>query len=154
MLSAASAMIRGYTGQDLEETTGRQEEYAASFQTVITLTQVPVNAVTSITVNAVAFTDYEWSRWGNVVKNDLWYWDSGPIVVTYDSGYAVTSDEYLDIQRICKDAAARALDPSTRSAAFETFGAEVGEGRGMAPALYLTEQERWTLDRFQMATVG
>ncbi len=152
MLAHSSALIRGYTGQDLEATPGRQEEYAADLRTVITLTQTPVTAVTSVTIDAVSFTDFQWTRWGMLTKNDGWWWDNGPIVVTYDSGYAVGSDEMLQIKQITLEVAARALDP--QGTPFETYGAEAAEGRGMAASLFLTEQERQQLDRFQMATVG
>ena len=59
MLADASAIIRRYTGQDLEETAGRQEEHAGGMgRYQIQLTQVPVTAVSAITEDAVAFTEF------------------------------------------------------------------------------------------------
>jgi hypothetical protein len=148
MLGYASSKIRRYTQQDLEATTGRQESFAGdAWRDYIELTQRPVTAVSAITIDAVAFTDFTWTRWGLIFKGSAW--DTGPILVTYDSGYASTSDEYLDIKAMCLEVAARALGGNP-----ETFGMEVQELRGPTPAIFLTEQEQHDLDALGTVTVA
>lgn len=154
MLGYASAEIRRYTGQDLEATTGRQEEHAGGLgRFILNTTQVPVIAVTSITENAVAFTDFEWSRWGKINRSDWTTWDDGPIVITYDSGYDSTSDEIAAVKGICLEVAARALS-GPQAGGFESFGAEVAELRGAAPAIFLTPGEMERLDDLSKLAVG
>lgn len=144
MLTHASNAIRLYTKMDLEERLGRQESYAGdAWRTYIPLTQLPVNAVSAITVDGVAFTTFEWTRWGLVNKVDYSAWDTGPILVTYDSGYSTTSTEYSGIKTTCLEVAARALTGNP-----DTFGLEDVELRGPAPAVFLTLEEKSFLDRF------
>lgn len=150
ILGYASAAIRGFTRQDIEATTGRQEEFAADLgRSILHLTQVPVTAVSAITENAVAFTDFVWSRWGAINRGDWTTWDDGPIVVTYDSGYASTDDEFLTAKTICLEVAARAITGPP-----ETFGLEVQETRGVAPGIFLTEEEKRMLEPFALVAVG
>jgi hypothetical protein len=145
MLGYASAEIRRYTGQDIEATAGRQEEFAGGLgRHIISLAQTPVTAVSAITENAVVFTDYTWTRWGDIHRDDWTTWDTGPVIVTYDSGYASTEDEFLAVKSICLEVAARAMSGS--QAGQEIFGDTVPELRGAAPAIFLTPGEERRLD--------
>ena len=101
----------------------------------------------TLIMQAVAFTAFTWTRWGLISKGSAW--DTGPIIVTYDSGYASTSDEYLDIKAICLEVAARAMGGNP-----ETFGMEVQELRGPTPAIFLTEEEKRDLDGLGSVTVA
>lgn len=149
MLEHASAMIRAHTQQDIEATTGRQESYAGdAWATYITLTQRPVTAVSAITIDGVSFTDYTWTRWGQINRNDWAVWDTGPIVITYDSGYASGSDEFLSVKAVCLDAAKRAI-----AGAPETYGLEIPEYRGSA-TLYLTAEEKTLLDFLGLVAIA
>lgn len=144
MLATASAQIRLFCSQDLDVVTGRQVSYAGdAWRYRIELIQTPVTAVSAITIDAVAFTDFTWTRWGHITRNDFGPWDEGPILVTYDSGYASDSDEIAGIKGICLDMAARALAGNP-----ETFGLEVQELRGPAPAVFLTDEEKSFLSGF------
>ena len=98
---------------------------------------------------AVAFTDFTWSRWGQINKNDFSAWDTGPILVTYDSGYGASSDEMLQVKSICLEVAARAMGGNP-----EVFGMEVQELRGPTPAIFLTEGEKQDLDAFTGVAVA
>jgi len=141
MLGYASATIRLFTGQDVEVTTGRQESYAGdAWRDYLEVTQRPVTAVSAITIDAVAFTDFSWNRWGSIWRNDKAAWATGPILVTYDSGYATSEDEYQAVKVVCLEVAARAI-----GGAPETFGLEAQELRGPTPAIYLTDEEKDTL---------
>jgi hypothetical protein len=150
MLGYASAAIRLFCRQDLEVVTGRQEEFAAEWNRYyISVTQRPVTALT-MTVDAVAFTEM-WINYisGDIYRNDGLPWDEGPILVTYDSGYAPGSDEIAGVKTICLEVATRALTGPP-----ETFGLEVQETRGIAPGIFLTEEEKLTLGTFAMVGVG
>ncbi len=144
MLGYCSSAIRMECHQDLEVTAGRQESYAGdAWRDYLTVTQIPLTAVSAITVEAVALTAFSWSRWGQVTKDDGTPWDTGPILVTYDSGYDPTSDEMIGIKTICLEAAARALGGNP-----QTFGIETEELRGPSPAIFLTEEEKRFLGSF------
>ena len=152
-LGYASAEIRRYTGLDLEATTGRQEEWSESYRAYLFLTETPVTAVSAVTVDAVAFTHFGWTRWGKLYRLDTAstpWWDTGPIVVTYDSGYAAGSDEMAQVKAICLEMCARALAGPTQ----DTFGPEIPELRGAAVNLFLTEQEQQRLDSLSAVPVG
>jgi len=151
MLTHASAAIRAYTRQDIEATAGRQEEWAGEWNRYyLEVLQKPITALTSITIDAVAFTDF-WSNFrdGTIWRNDEEPWDTGPIIVTYDSGYASGSDEIAVVKLVCLEVAARALAGPP-----ETFGLEVQEVRGAAPGVYLTAEERSHLDQLTPVGVG
>lgn len=150
MLGLASAAIRRFTRQDLEATGGRQESYAGdAWRGFIQLTQVPVTAVSSITVEAVAFTAFTWTRWGMVSKDDGTSWDTGPIVVTYDSGFDPASDEIAAVKGVTLECAGRAIGGNP-----ETFGLEALELRGPTPAIFLTDEERALLSGLTAVAVG
>ena len=139
------AIIRRYTGQDLEETAGRQEEHAGGMgRYQIQLTQVPVTAVSAITEDAVAFTEFQWTRWGKINRTAWTTWDDGPIVITYDSGYAAASDEIAAVKGITVEMVARALGGTQ-----DTFGIDAPELRGAPYQLFLTQQETMQLDSLE-----
>ena len=154
MLGYASAEIRGFTRQDLDVVAGRQEEFAGGLgRHILSLTQAPVTAVSAITEDAVAFTDFIWDRWGDIHREDWTTWDDGPIIVTYDSGYASTEDEFLQIKSSCLEVASRALS-GPQDGLLGTFGTETSELRGASPSIFLTETEKATLMGFMPVTVG
>ena len=154
VLDLASALIRRTcNGQVLEQVSGAQEEFDGEDDLyTIFLTQRPVTAVSSVTVDAVAFTAFEWSRIGTIVKTDDSAWSEGPIVVTYDHGYAAASDELIAVKSICLEASARAITKETADAG--TFGEGFEEARGWAPHLFLTDEERDRLVDFGAVPVG
>jgi hypothetical protein len=140
MLGYASAHIRRYVGQELDEVLGRQEEYAADAdERILTLTERPVNAVTAVV----------WSRYGTLRKTDWSVWDEGPIVITYDSGYPSDADEMQTLKAICIEMVARAM-----GGVQETFGSEVPELRPAPAALFLSREEERLLDEFRPLLVA
>jgi hypothetical protein len=155
MCGHASTAIRLFVQQDLEATTGRQESYAGDrWRDYLVLTQRPVTAVSAITVAGVAFTDFTWTRWGHVFKSSTnllltTAWDTGPILVTYDSGFAVGSDEMLGVKTICLEVAARSMGGNPN-----TFGMESEEVRGPSPAIFLTTEEKVFLGTFASVAVA
>ena len=150
MLALASATVRRFCRQDLEATGGRQESYAGDpWRGIIQLTQVPVTAVSAITINAVAFTDYTWTRWGLVTRDDGLTWDTGPILITYDSGYDPASDEIAAVKGVVLEAAGRAIGGNP-----DTFGLESQELRGPTPAIFLTDEEEELLSGLVSVAVG
>lgn len=141
MLGYASALIRREVGMDIEETLGRQEQFAGDpTRLTIVLSQVPVTAVT-VDVDGTALTAFSWDRWtGQLYRDDGMAWAVGPITVTYDSGYTASSDEMIATKLIALEVAARALNPGP--VGFDTVGPETAELRGGPVGLFLTPAEQ------------
>lgn len=153
MLAKASALIRLTTGQDLEPTGGRIEEHVGKVdQTALFLRQRPVTHIGPITVAGVPFTDYAWAEWGTVEKVSGGVWDVGPIIVTYDSGWDTTSDQWEALKGITCEVAGRALTSSPAES--NTFGPEVPSAVGWVPHLFLTPQEIQQLASLGPSPVG
>lgn len=154
VLELASALIRRTcNGQVLEEVAGAQEEFDGEDDLfTIFLTQRPVTAVSSVTVDAVAFTAFVWTRWGSLTRTDEGAWTEGPVLVTYDHGYAPSADEFLAAKSICLEATARAVTKETSE--FGTFGEGIPEARGWTPHLFLTLEEQARLLDFGAVPVG
>jgi hypothetical protein len=156
LLESASALIRGETGQVLSKVTGDvlvvQPEFDAVFGRrnpppraigdVIYLPERPVTAVT-MTVQAVSFTAFAFTLDGVVYRTDGHWWDY-PATITYDHGYAETSEAFRQVRAICIEAAARAFTLNERSAS-EAMGSTLMESAGYAPEVFLTEGERRSL---------
>jgi hypothetical protein len=152
LLDYASALIRlACGGQVLEADTGAQEEFAGDDEAHhIFLTQRPVTAVSSLTIDGVAFTDYVWTRWGVITREDEGAWSEGPILVTYDHGYAADSDEIVGLRALCIEVAARAFTNNPG----EQFGEEIPEARGFPVQIFLTSSELESLANYGPVPVG
>ena len=154
MLGYASAEIRGYTRQDLDAVTGRQEDHAGDLgRYILTTTQAPVTAIT-IDIDSVAFTDFVWDEWGQDIHHTDWSpWTGTLIRITYDSGWGSTSDEFAEIKSTCLEVAARALG-GPQSPEFAQFGIDTPELRGASPAIFLTDSEKRRLEKFAPIITG
>lgn len=152
LLDDASALIRrACNGQILSAFTGRQEEFAADdWNRILFLTQRPVTAVSEVTIDGVAFTDYEWSRWGTLERNDEGAWDEGPIGVTYDGGYAADSDEAAYLKELAIEMVLRAITGDGAP----TFDVAAPEAVGWTPHIALRPEERSELTDFGAVPVG
>jgi hypothetical protein len=150
LLDLASGRIRQFTNQTLSVVLGDQVEFGPRFSTLLVLPQVPVLAVSSITVDAVAVTDFNWFRWGNVFGTTDW---TEGAIVTYDHGYLTTSDEYALVKGICIASATRAFTMNERSAS-EAFGSTLMETAGYSPEIFLTPGEQADLRDFDVVAVG
>ena len=151
MLGRASAKIRAYTHQDLELTLGRQEEYAGEWNRARhhgrpdprrggDVHHHRRRGVHRLLVERLS---------GDIYRTDGGYWTEGPIIVTYDSGYATTEDEFETVKGVCLEVAARALGGPQ-----DTFGTEIPGLAGTAPRIILTDDEMRALDGLTKVTVG
>jgi hypothetical protein len=157
-LELASAEIRGSSGQVLSEVTGDVVVFEPTWSQTIYLPERPVTAVTSVTVKAVATTDYRLVDERKIVRGSdpnvlsSLTWQYGA-TVTYTHGYAETTESYKTIKVICLDAAARAYAPNA-SGSPEVLNSIALESVGYAPAVFLTASEKMQLDSFGPVAVG
>lgn len=150
----ASSLIRSYTRQTLSYVAGDVVTRYPTASTFLSLPQRPVTAVTTVTVNGVATTDYyvisRGIRSGSVASPGS-AWTQGA-TVTYTHGYAETDSEFSVFRAICIDAAARAYAPNA-SGSPEVLGQIAVESGGYAPAVFLIQAERETLMPFMRGLV-
>lgn len=158
LLGSASAAIRRYAGQTLSPvtgdiytvqpqisaTSGQAFPLPAAYGEVIFLPQRPVTAVSSVVTGGANFTSYSFTSAGLVYRTDGNAWTK-PTTVTYDHGYAESSDEYATIKTICMEVAARAYTLNERSAS-EFLGSTLAESAGYAPEVFLTPGEKAQLE--------
>jgi hypothetical protein len=164
LLAGASALIRGYTGQTLSTVTGDviivQPEFSQTYGRlnppprawgdIIYLPERPVTACT-MTVAAVSFTAFSFNADGVVWRTDGLWWDKAA-TITYDHGYAETSEEMKEIKAVAMECAARAYAPNA-SGSPELLSQIALESQGYAPSLFLTDNEKDRLPG-QVASVG
>lgn len=143
LLDDASAEVRGFTGQVLTEVLNESAVFPSWQSALIVLPQRPVNAVDSVTVDAVVVTasDYEWTRGGHLWRLDGTAWEAATVV--YDHGFAAASEDLTRIKAICIASASRAWSLNERSAS-EAMGSTLLESAGYSPEIFLTpgEQDR------------
>lgn len=149
-LDLATAFIKVYTGQDIEAVDNRAQTFRADKCTrTLVLDQIPVRAVDGLTVDTVAFTDFDVDLpSGIIVRNDYLGatgWNAfEKIVVTYDSGYAAIP---VALKSICLQLAARNMAAPTAWASESVGNYSRASGRDSEGGL--TMAERRVLDRFR-----
>jgi hypothetical protein len=143
LLDSASAAIRRFTGQTLSEVTSDIVTLEPVNRDTLILPQRPVTAITALTVLGVAYTNYRFESNGLIhngatpTTSQGVFWSNGA-TVTYNHGYAETTDEFKDIRTICMEMTDRAL--SSREAP-ATFGPSE-ETIGWRTRLFLDEQQK------------
>lgn len=142
LLDSASALIRGYTGQVLSQVAGDSVVVPATFADVLFLPQVPVTAISSITVDAVAFTDFTFDETGEVFRG-TGFWTE-PATVVYDHGYAEISSEFKAIRSVAIEMVKRAYTGDESGTALALGGIPV-ETVGFPSALFLSASEALSL---------
>jgi hypothetical protein len=113
-LDVASEIIRGYTGQQIDEVPDESVTLRAEIGNngVLFLSQLPVTAVASVTEDGTLLTvttDYEWSRAGILWRVGAVNWIH-PVVVVYDHGYATVPH---DIKGVALSLATRLFSGTT-----------------------------------------
>jgi hypothetical protein len=157
-LDLASAEIRRYTGQTLSTVAGDVIILPALERTTLVLPERPVTAITTVVAGSVTVpsTDYWFTRAGllhsGTIAVEGTFWSLGA-TVTYDHGYAETTDEYKAIKAVCLESASRAYTLNERSAS-EAIGATLMESAGYAPEVFLTLGEKMSLADFGKVLVG
>lgn len=156
-LDLASAEIRRYTGQTLSQVAADVVVLLPQERTTLMLPERPVTAITTVVANGVTLsptTDYYFERSGllhsGTVAVEGTFWTYGA-TVTYDHGYAETTDEYRFLKKVCLEAASNGYTLNERGQS-EVLGTVVLESAGFAPAIFLTPSQR--ADLMDMGKVG
>jgi hypothetical protein len=161
-LEAASAEIRGHLGQTVSQVAADVVTLGPTSKRTLYLPERPVTAITTVLVSGVAVTAYSFTEDGNIVHGltpAAYSQESWPFgaTVTYDHGYAETSDEYKRIKTVCLEVAANAYTLNSQGAS-EMLGGPDGanavESAGWAPAIFLTPSQRRDLTQFDPIGVG
>jgi hypothetical protein len=152
ILDLSSAMIRRYLDQDVSQVIGEQEVFQETDREWLLLTQRPVTAITELTVEGSAFTDYRFERWGQVFTTTGADWTYGA-TVTYTHGYTETEPEFLAVKAVCIDVASRAY-LMNRQGESESFGPAAMQSVGWAPSLFLTQDNMHRLMDLGKVGVG
>lgn len=158
LIDLASAEVRRFTGQTLSQITADIVVLPASERTTLILPERPVTAISSVVVDGVAVlsTDYWFTRAGLLHSGTIAVegvnWAYGA-TVTYDHGYAESTDTYTAIKSVCLEAASNAYTLNERSAS-EAMGSTVMESAGYAPAVFLTLSQQRQLADLGKVMVG
>jgi hypothetical protein len=158
LLDLSSAAIRRYCGQTLSPVVADVVILPALERATLVLPERPVTAITSVVVASVTISssDYWFTRAGLLHRGTIAlegaFWSQGA-TVTYDHGYAESTDEYKAIKAVCLEAASRAYTLNERSAS-EAMGSTVMESAGYAPEVFLTLGEKMSLADFGKVLVG
>ena len=108
-LDLATAFIKTYIGQELEAVDNRVQVFRGRNLNALILNELPIRAIDSVTVDTVAFTDYDIElKEGIIYRNDdlgCTSWNAfEKVVVTYDSGFTTIPPT---LKMICLHVAAR-----------------------------------------------
>jgi hypothetical protein len=157
-LNLASAMIRGYTDQELSTVVGEVVVFEPTWSQTLYLPERPVTAVTALTVKAVSDTNWRLVDERKLIRGSdpnvstSLNWSYGA-TVTYNHGYDESTEAYERLKTICLEAASRAYTLNERSAS-EALGSTLMESAGYAPEVFLTMGEKMELDQFRPVAVG
>jgi hypothetical protein len=152
LLQSASSIIRGEVGQTLSLVQDDTVILTANWSYSIFLPEAPVNSITSITEDAVPFTNYVFSQAGQITRGDGFVWDTDATVV-YSHGYAESSSEFDQLRSICIQMVKRAYTYDERGQAVAQGGVPM-ETVMFPTAVFLTEQERMAIPSSMVAAVG
>jgi hypothetical protein len=153
-LLMASSVIRAYCHQVLSLVTADVYTAYPTVSSFLSLPERPVTAVSQVLVNGVATTAYYIAPGGRGIRSGTVpspgaAWTSGA-TVTYSHGYAEISDEFSVFREVCIAAAARAIQGPSEG---PEFGGVAPELIGGATRIFLTEDEKQMLDRFERGPV-
>lgn len=150
ILDVVTAEIKAYTGQILEAQSGVVDKFRGANNRILLLSQIPVRGTATVTVDGLAFIDFDLNaKAGIITRNDSdwlsWYANES-IVVTYDAGYDPIDPA---IKGVCLSYAARLMSGPTAGVTAEAIGgysASYSSGPGFTG---LDDVERIVLDRFR-----
>lgn len=170
-LTAATAAIRNYTKQHIEQVTGDDVTFDGHGGTKLFLPELPVVSVSEVVEDGetlVEGTDYQLGAHGILHRlgGDVWAAGFQNITVTYTHGYSTIPDDIVDV---CTRAAARVYQMALRSAEDEgvpgvaskqlgdfsvsyssASGGGVGEGvMGASAARVLLMSEKEILNKYR-----
>lgn len=171
LLDIASAAIRNYTGQTISAVTDDEITLDPPYGRRLFLPELPVTAVSSITVGGTLWTegtDYYWYGDTGMVRLVNRWWGTTPssVDVVYSHGYTTDPDE---VRGVCLSIAARMLenplgltqqDIGPHGQAVDTEGnAELVYRSPLAtgttlPPPEITDEERRILDHYRPLVVA
>jgi len=152
LLDSATQAIKDEVGQTIEVVTETVTMYGDGRELLL-LPQVPVTAVSAVTVAGVTWvnnTNYIWERSGILAALidtqgllGAWTWRK-PVVVTYTHGYTPIPKS---LQSLCLSLAARAM--ANPFSAVQVSVGNTSTSYSDAPAMMMTEYEKRMLDRYR-----
>jgi hypothetical protein len=105
-LDAACDTVRDYICQQVDAVEDDVLTVYGSGTRALTLPELPVTAVTSVTLDGAAITDFTFDEHGLLWRDDPGYWVKGArYVVTYDHGYAAGMVPSVLVRAACQLAA-------------------------------------------------
>jgi hypothetical protein len=138
VLTMASGAIRDDLEQEITFRAGDELTLPPDGHGVLLLPELPVVAVSAVTLDGSAVVDPAWTRAG-VLSGLL----GASATVTYDHGHTVVPD---GIKAVCMQAAARAFDSPTQLKTENTGPFALSR---VALGVQLTDQEKRALDRYR-----
>ena len=162
LLDLASATIRRYCGQTLSPVDNDVVTLEPIERDTLVLPERPVTAVSSVLINtvpSVVTTNYRFTRAGLIHELSGLFWSFGA-TVTYNHGYAESTDDYKAIKGVCLSAASRAYTMNRAASDFTGLGSAtfmgntLAETAGYAPEVFLTQGEKMQLADLGKVLVG
>jgi hypothetical protein len=159
-LGYASAAVRRFCGQSLSQVAADVVTLEPVDRDTLLLPERPVTAITTVVANGVTLspsTDYRFTRAGRLISGTLLAfgsdWTYGA-TVTYDHGYAETTDEFAAIKTVCLQIASRSLQRDERAVGEFNNTFSITETAGYAPESFLTPGEKLQLWDLGKVLVG
>jgi hypothetical protein len=130
-LEAACDVVRDYVSQQLDLVEDDVITIHGTGTRALLLPELPVNAVTTVTVNGAALTDWTVDSDGLLWRNSPGWWERGfQYVVTYDHGYETVP---AILKRVACQLAAAAVRPAgVKAESAGPFSVTYDEGDGLA----------------------
>lgn len=146
-LHAASDIVRSEAGQDLTEAADDIVVLDGTGTDALLLPQLPVTAVSLVTIDDTPFTDYTLANNGVLFCTAGSYWTKGRqnIAVTYDHGFT-TAEFPRDLRMVALNLAARVYDQQIVSQ--ESVGA-YSVTFAVADAIGLSDNERRIVHKYR-----
>ncbi len=139
LLDVATQLIKDYTEQAIEAQNGLVVTLRAK-NGVWVLPEVPVRAITTVTVDGAAFTDYDLDASAGIITRSDNSWSSRDVVViTYNSGYTTIP---ASIKGVCVDVAKRAFE--------NPAGLQRDDLNSASQWLGLTAENEKVLDKYKL----
>lgn len=155
-LDVASQAIRDHCGWSITQETGVVATLDGDCSRSLWLKTKLLTAVASVTEEGVAVaatTGFEWTDAGQLIRiGRSWSWRPRSIVVTYTHGYATVPDS---VKGVCLSVAGRGysnpdgIKQETVGAVSVTYNSPL-----YTTGVYLTEQERVDLGKYQLSLVA
>lgn len=163
LLESATSLIQAAARQVLEQVTGDTVTLDGNGQRILTLPQIPVTAVSSVTVDGETLTfdtHYRWSPNGLLYRTWDGFWGRQfaawgdllqSIVVVYSHGYAAIPD---DLRTVCVEVAARAWSTpagAVRSESIGSYSVTYDTNSATTTGVALTDAEKTIVGRYSAA---